>query len=466
MHASSRRTRRFVPLHLRLAALFSLAVFVFGGLNLVVVGRATYRLLADEQTQRLDGLTQLIAERAKLLLLYDDLVRLDELLREAKSSDPAVESIVVRNDRGEEIVRVGRIRGAERGGARPATAVAPILGGRLGSVEVTADESLIRARTVRLMSLIAGLVLFLLTVGLVGAWVTSRRVTRPLRRIVDALAAYRLDGPPLRIDLASGDEFDEIAERIERIADQLQEHHREQRLRERELARAERLAALGRLTAGLAHEINNPLAAIRSAAQGLESRPEDAARVARYAQTIREVVDRLAGTTGRILGQARERPGRIAPEILEDCVREAAALASPRLRAAGATLALDEPGGSTRVVTDRHRLVQILLNLLLNAADAVQGIPEARVTVRIAGDADGARVEIRDNGPGVPPDLRERIFEPFFTTKEPGAGTGLGLAVAWSDAAALGGDLRLAEDEQSGACFVVELPLDTGGSHA
>jgi len=228
------------------------------------------------------------------------------------------------------------------------------------------------------------------------------------------------------------------------------------------LVRSERLASVGRLAAGLAHEIGNPLAAILGfedllLAGGVEETDQ------------RDFLGRMKRETERIHRILRDlldfaRPATAAPQVsavdtpgsIEQAVDTARALLGPQKAMRDVEIRIDMEDALPLVTLSEEHLVQVLLNLLLNAADAVP--PTAgRIDVRATRTAQGVRVEIEDNGPGVAPAIRERLFEPFTTTKEVGKGTGLGLAVCRGLLEGAGGSIA-SEDGAVGARFVFTLP--------
>ena len=148
-----------------------------------------------------------------------------------------------------------------------------------------------------------------------------------------------------------------------------------------------------------------------------------------------------------------------APETVElnDVIRVALRLAAfDRNNAVGVEQRLAE--GLPSVRGSANRLVQVLLNLLLNANQALAGRPDARVVVESARDGRSVVVQVRDNGPGIPEEQRHRVFDPFFTTRAPGEGTGLGLSIAFDIVREHGGELELGAAPEGGACFTIRLP--------
>ena len=222
------------------------------------------------------------------------------------------------------------------------------------------------------------------------------------------------------------------------------------------VAQSEKLAALGQLAAAIAHEVRNPLAVIRSAAQGLaEARTPADAEAERASAFIMAEIDRLANIVNSLLAFARPlhvEPRSVSPGELFD---RAVLLATEELTAKHIRLARDESAALPAAWADPDLLCQVLLGLLANAAEAVPAGGEITLGARMS---DGAvELAVDDSGPGVPQELRERIFEPFFTTRP--RGTGLGLAVAKEIVEAHGGHIGVGERPGGGARFTVRLPV-------
>lgn len=222
---------------------------------------------------------------------------------------------------------------------------------------------------------------------------------------------------------------------------------------------AEKLALIGRLAAGVAHEVNNPLAFVTANLEFV--RPAVSDEPLRHAlddslvgvERIRQIVaDLRAFARADLPTTELEDPGSV--------ILEAKRLASVRLKGIREVHVEVEPG-LPPVSCNRGRLVQVLLNLLVNAADAVEAMREERTPeVRISARRSDDRVifEVQDNGPGVPADVAERLFQPFVTTKGVGSGMGLGLALSREYIAQIGGAIRLVPVDGPGACFAIELP--------
>jgi signal transduction histidine kinase len=229
------------------------------------------------------------------------------------------------------------------------------------------------------------------------------------------------------------------------------------------LAQSEKLAALGQLATAIAHEVRNPLAVIRSAAQGIaESLPAVDASTRRSCGFITDEIDRLSSVVTSLLAFAR--PPQLQPRAISvgPLLERAATLAREDLDGRAVRLLREEAGELPALRADPDLLCQVLLGLLANAAEAAGSGGQISLEARAA---DGmVELGVADSGPGVPPDLRERIFEPFFTTRP--RGTGLGLAVARQIVEAHGGRIVVGERPGGGARFTIRLPSAGRGAVA
>jgi two-component system NtrC family sensor kinase len=209
------------------------------------------------------------------------------------------------------------------------------------------------------------------------------------------------------------------------------------------LAQLNRAATAARMIAGLAHELNNSLQVVSGLVELLADHadlpPDAAARI----RKIGAQADKATAAIRQVLGYTRELAADPRGPELSVVVERALALRRYNLGRAGIAVTVDVPAG-LQVGVDEKSLLQVLLNLVLNAEDALAG--QSRKDLRIAAAVRGDRVELQvaDSGPGIPAELHERIFEPFFTTRTDGRAVGLGLAVARSLAADMGGSIALA----------------------
>ena len=230
-----------------------------------------------------------------------------------------------------------------------------------------------------------------------------------------------------------------------------------------QLLQAEKMAALGQTISGVAHELNNPLATILSWAERLAERNLD--------ETSRRGIDVILGESERaarivrnLLTFARKRQSTRSMIDLNQVVRETLALRAYEQRLTNIDVVTALASGLPTVFADPHQIQQVLLNLVINAEQAMlsaNGRGSLVLRTWHDGEQNAVVLQVSDDGPGVPPDVKNKIFDPFFTTKDVGKGTGLGLTVAYAIVREHGGSIRVDSHPTGGASFTVEFPVSS-----
>jgi signal transduction histidine kinase len=309
-------------------------------------------------------------------------------------------------------------------------------------------------------------------------------IVRPLDRVTRGSEALASGDADVRVPERGAAEVVQLAAAFNEMARQLRAEREslEQRLRELErktlelkatqqqLIHGEKLASVGRLSAGIAHEIGNPLTAIVGLLELLRAGGLDPSQSNEFLARIQRETERIHRIIRDLLDFSRRDPeGEIASQSadLEAVVADAVGLVRPQKESKEIEIAVDIEPGLARVLGAQHRLTQVVLNLLLNALDALEGRGSIRIEVRRA--ERGCTLSVSDNGPGLPQQVLDRLFEPFTTTKPPGKGTGLGLAVCHALVESMGGSITAHNPPEGGARFEVRLreqaerqPLDPG----
>lgn len=292
-----------------------------------------------------------------------------------------------------------------------------------------------------------------------------RTVVRPLRALERrAEALGRGDFRP-GARIKNRDEIGELARAFDRMAAQVAATQTDLQDRvatkTRELVRAARYADLGVLAAGVAHEINNPLATIASCAEGMQRRLErgtlDRREETEYFRTIASEAYRARDITQRLLELSRSDPAPAARVVLATLLAELQRVTRHQLERKSIALEV-AASGTLGVRGNAGELLQALVNLVLNARDASPAGSVVRISTTREGDQ--VLLDVDDEGPGVPPEAIERIFEPFFTTKPRGEGTGLGLSLVAAIVEGHGGSIVVTRAPTGGARFRLRLPLD------
>jgi signal transduction histidine kinase len=342
------------------------------------------------------------------------------------------------------------------------------------AVETTSHQNQVLAERLVLALLLLG------TCGAVAGLLTGYGLARGISRSIVQLsvpirdAAGKLNEVVGPITVSAGWSFQELEALLRRIADQIGTVVERLQHSQREVLRAEQLASVGQLAAGLAHELRNPLTSMKILVQSAAARLDSPELRGRDLVVLEEEITRLQGSIQNFLDFARPPQPQKRPVEVRGVVEQTVCLVSGRAEHQSVRLECELPDEPVVVEADMGQLRQVLLNLLLNALDAVPGGGRVRVQVRLGEVPDKQAkppmtpgralrtdqwltIRVADDGCGLPADLGERIFEPFVSTKD--TGTGLGLPICKRIVEAHGGAIAAVDQANGGAVFTVRLPL-------
>lgn len=323
-------------------------------------------------------------------------------------------------------------------------------------------------------------------IGIFIVFFSRRFVDRPIRELIDgtrAVSAMQLDKP---IEINSSEELGELANSFNLMRERLQqaraETHRftqeleaksEERAKQLQIAhqkllQSDRLASLGQLSASVAHEINNPLSGVLNLSKLMQRILTDdgvpASRVQEFRRYLSQVINETA-RVGRIVSDLLAFSRRSKPQSkrtdLNEIVRNTISLLSHKLKLSNVEVEENLAPDLPAVRCDSSQMQQVVINLVMNGAEATQPRSQGKVIVRTSARPEEkiAVLEVEDNGEGIPPEFLSKIFDPFFTTKGEGKGVGLGLSVVYGIVEAHGGELEVNSSLGKGTVFTVTLPL-------
>jgi signal transduction histidine kinase len=347
----------------------------------------------------------------------------------------------------------------------------------------TDDDADRASPLVRLVALY--MITFALALLTFAYFALTRLIVRPLDALVRAADRVATGSRFLNVPRAGASELSELGVSLQTMTERrvLEEDALRAKVDEltrttarlteaqHQLVRSEQMASVGRLSAGLAHEIGNPLAAILGMEDLLLEGGVSPEEQRDFLVRMKSETERINGVIHDLLDFARPEGGATSIQIpaqpadVTDVVEDVFALVRPQKPFKTVRLALDvEEGVVVHIALSPQRLTQVLLNVLLNAGSAIASRDGGArdddvVAVRIRRQTGRARIEVEDTGPGVPESMRERVFEPFVTTKDVGEGTGLGLAVCRGVVEAAGGTIAIDGSYRGGTRVVIEIPL-------
>nr|WP_153435827.1 sensor histidine kinase [Sinorhizobium saheli] len=320
------------------------------------------------------------------------------------------------------------------------------------TVNVLTDTASVRTQA---LTTVAAAMLFLCLAGLAVAIIVQRRTRLRERILMQEQAQEELER---RVEERTAD-LARVNVRIE--AEVAERRLTEQQLRQTQadLIQAGKLAGLGQMSAALSHEFNQPLAAAKTYADSAALLIERG-RTAEASDNVRRIsslIDRMASISRHLRNFARKPNEKLGAVRVEEVMRDTVEIVAARLKAAGATLDIDLGAEPLIVQAGSVRLQQVLVNVISNAADAVEGLDDRRISVEARREDERAVLTVRDHGPGVAAAIAERIFDPFYTTKGVGKGLGLGLSISYNIVKDFGGSLAVSNHPEGGAVFRIEL---------
>lgn len=329
-------------------------------------------------------------------------------------------------------------------------------GALLATIQIPTNVVYLTARELLSKLVIAALLLFALAAT--ASLIFARRLTRPLEQLSQAAKRVGKGEFEVSVSSKSGDEIGTLSRSFNQMTDELREREIKLEGANAALIQSEKLAAFGQLGAGIAHEVKNPLAGILGYAQLTLRKLDDDSPFKKNLNIIEKETRRCTEIISNLLKFARQESGTAEPTDINEVVAAALTIVDHQLGVNNVSIAKELTENLPLFDANANQLQQVIMNFAINAQQAM-GKKGGNLIVRTRSGAGGTIViEVEDDGPGIPEDIRIKIFEPFFTTKPAGEGTGLGLSVTYGIIRDHGGAIRIDDVAGGGTCFVVTLP--------
>ena len=418
----------------------ALAVMALGLVNRVYFETRFLRELENELEWRGLGVAGQLAYEAVDLVLYHDFVGLRRLLLSARDSTPDFAYAFVLDPRGNVLAHtfegsfptalrfLNRQRGPDETsvqrievlGATYRDIGTPLHGGEVGVLRLGVSDARLLARVTVIRHELWIILLTAMVLSSLGAYVLTFVALKPVASIARSLQRFVPGRHREEIPVAAHDEIGELTTEVNEVTHRLDETYRR-------LAHTEKMVSVGIMASGIAHEINNPLTGIQNCLRRIQAEPSDAEQTSEYVGVMLKATVHIEAVVRGLLDFSRTSASRTVPLDLRQVVSRALELANLRLNNRRVELRREEPSEAVMVLGDPVQLTQVVINLVLNARDAMPDGGE--LLLRVVPEADAVVLQVHDHGIGIPPELLPRVFDPFFTTKDVGQGTGLGLAV-------------------------------------
>ncbi len=344
------------------------------------------------------------------------------------------------------------------------------LGGKNGSHRLgylilsSYEKPLLALQSTRQMILVISLLA--IVSGAVTIWLLVSKVTRPLSELRDGAEAVGRGDFTQRVPVRNHDEcgelamvFNQMTENIQQSRAQIEKTVETLKTTQAQLVQSEKLSAVGEFVAGVAHELNNPLAAVVGFSEMLKENDVDTQN-RRYLDMIYKSAQRCQKIVQSLLSFARRHQPERKPMCVNAMVETVLEMLNYQLRTSNIEVITQLDPALPVVLADGHQIQQVLLNVINNARQAMENRQSGgQIIINTETAGENVRIIVRDNGPGISPENLRRIFDPFFTTKQVGQGTGLGLSLCYGIIKEHGGTITPASRPGEGAVFTIELPV-------
>ena len=334
-----------------------------------------------------------------------------------------------------------------------------IAGKRWGVLRIGMDAEKMRREIINMLFILFFSTISLIVVSLLTLYFLVSRLTGSLRELVTMMDKIDIDSDEFHNKPARNDEIGFLMDHFETLEARLSQSRLQLINAQKQIYHAEKLASIGRLASGVAHEINNPLNGIKNCVYSITKDPDDMKQNAEYLELINEGLDNIELIVQKLLGFARQQSKLIGAVNINDCIIKVLQLLEYRMNQKQIKIIHKLDKNLPAIRADDHLMQEVLMNLILNSLDAVSA-EGGQIEIHSGqSDADNIFIDIIDNGEGIAEKDLQLIFDPFYTTKDPGKGTGLGLSVSLGIVETHGGDITLKSSPGNGAAFTVKLPI-------
>ncbi len=493
----------YIPLFWKFSIAITGTVVVFGLINLYFTNYAVYDLFESELIRHGKITATSIAERSVIPIAYGDLAALDFIVTDQKKIDPGIAYLFIIDKDGQliahtfdqtvppELLKANKasindsvytviIEPKSNPNIKIRDLTVPIMQGNLGVVRIGMfEENFLKSihKTTRIFLV---MVLIFLILGILGAFFFSYIITTPLKAINDISGKIELGNLDLQEEdfevvlnkfehvkwkniLNIKDEIDVLIKSFGEMVTRLKSTYSELQKTQSSLFQSEKLASLGTLSAGIAHEINNPIAGIQNCVRRLREAPENIRQNILYLEIIDEALKKVEKVVRGLLDFSRKPDMHLTKTSINSIIENVLLLVSYKLEKSGIAVIKNYNHNNLMVNASANHFEQVILNLVLNSIDAIDEKKMAdpshtgEIMFKIKETSKSVELEISDNGIGLPNKHLKEIFNPFFTMKKVRLGIGLGLAVSYSIIEQHNGELTVRENSMKGLTFLISL---------
>lgn len=484
------------PLFWKFAFAIILVVFIFGTINVFILWKSVYHAFENEIDKRCIVLSSIVAEKALTPIVYENEVGLYSVMDEIQNSDKSIAYIFITDSSGNVLAKTFRndvplrlisANSLQAGNYNIKTLdivnyeystvhdiAYPIIEGDIGIVRLGLIEDSIRSELNQATKTLLIMIIIFLFIGLFGAFAFSYLITSPIKTI--SLQAQQVNLDSINMDIQNikyrkykqlfnlyfSDELDILVSKFSEMLIRLNNNYAELQKTRDSFVQAEKMAAIGTLAAGIGHEINNPISGIKNCAIRIAKNPDHTAQTIKYIGLIEDATDKIEDVTRHLLDFSRKQETNYIQMNPAEFLENSISLIGFKAQKAQVQILRNFQKGLSIKGSPNH-LEQVILNLLLNSLDAIaerkSSSPDfqGKINISMRKHYSVVRIQIEDNGIGIPDDTKRKLFDPFFTTKEAGKGTGLGLYVSFNIIKEHQGKIDFTSTAGKGTVFTIEL---------
>ena len=490
-----------LPLFWKFAIISIFVIFIFGSINIYMLWSSVYTSFEKEIDKRCKVLAKIVANRALTPMVYDNFVELSNILDEIKQSDPSISYIFLLNNTNRLVAQTYNIKLPDKllyanslnSDEYSIKAIKtknykypvvrdiayPILNGEVGTVRLGIVEEHIQQEIYQATRNLIFMIIAFLIFGLAGAMFFAYIITSPIKKIsqkAQIIDLKNIDSEDYNIgqqkmllpfNFEIHDELDVLVEKFSEMLNRVNNSYIELKETQGALAQTERLAALGTLSSGVAHEINNPISGIKNCLNRISKNPENIEQNIKYINLIKDATERIENVVQHLLKFSRKQELLLEKTNLNLAIESAISLTEHKLQSSQVKIIMGLKE-TIFVKGSPNHLEQVFVNLILNGLDAILERKEnesahmGEILITINQVSDKIYVHFKDNGSGIPDEIKSKIFDPFFTSKKVGKGTGLGLSVSFNLIKRHDGRINFRSSKGLGTEFVIELPVFKG----
>ncbi|MFA3781631.1 ATP-binding protein [Melioribacteraceae bacterium 4301-Me] len=501
---SFRQIKFKMPLFWKFSLAIVTIVLVFGSINSILIYNNVQSALQTETEKRALFIAKSISNQITSALLFEDYVALQNTINSIKNIDSAIAYIFVLDVNDNLVVHTFEdvfprslilanslsdnqqynsqlIKFKGKGGELILDIAVPVLSGKVGKVRVGIIESFIQSDVQKTVNVFWIMVAVFLGVGIIGAFVFANFITKPIKTIQNVADNIELDQigkkevPQIKIReklfdrikmlFRAEDEIDILADKFNQMIIRLDKAYRDLQNAQTTIIQSEKLATVGTLTAGLAHEINNPVAGLQNCIRRIKNDPANIEQNKKYLVMMESAVEKIEKVVGSLLNFSRRQSGDFMSLSIDEIVENSLLLVSHRIEKLRISITRNFPSHLPKIKGNKNQLEQVMLNLFINCIDSLEEKisanteTERKIILSALQENNFVKVVIEDTGIGIPRDLIDKIYDPFFTTKSPGKGTGLGLSIVYNIIEAHNGKIYFESEEGKGTIVTLHLPI-------